>query len=657
MKHFFLFSCLFFLTKTIYSQEISLKYGNITEDELKMTTYDQDTSAVAVVIYEHGNLAYERDQTKGLFIKFEVKKKIKILKSEGTYRGDVGIPYLKSLRESVLGIEAYAYNMENGKLVKTKLPKKYIFDDAILNQFRLKKFSIPNVKAGTVIEYKYTITSEGIFNIPTWYMQDDIPIMNSTLEITIPEFFVFSVDAAKGFEHINVEQSYVTQILNIGYSRTITSHSKKYNFSAQNIPAMKNEPFVWCLKDFTSGVRFELQSIKSIDGYHKSFTSTWEELEKTLRDDSRFGSNLKFTNPYKSETKEIVSSVTDEEERISKIYDLIKNKIRWNDTYSFYGNESKNAVKKGVGNNAQINIVLISALKDAGIKVYPILISRRSFGRIPYTHPSINQLNTFLVCAETYDGKRFYMDGSATHGGLNMLPTTLLVDRGYIFNENVKEKWVNLTGITKNQQIVSQVIKSDENGQLTCERTTRYTNQIAYQVKPRYKSSEDSLKYVEKLQSEKNIKIEELIVEGTDNISFKVDEKMKITYNQDNNAEYLYINPLVFEPVENPFKQSDRKLPIEFDYPYSYTVRTMLMMPENYIIEEIPEMVEIEMDDDSGFCRFLIGQNENGVQVSFHFELNQIIFPSSDYEMLREFFGIVATKCSELIVLKKDINN
>ena len=36
----------------LYAQEISLKYGKITEHEVKMNTYEADTSAAAVVLFE-----------------------------------------------------------------------------------------------------------------------------------------------------------------------------------------------------------------------------------------------------------------------------------------------------------------------------------------------------------------------------------------------------------------------------------------------------------------------------------------------------------------------------------------------------------------------------------------------------------------------------
>ena len=654
MKQIFLLICIIFISTYLRAQEISLIYGNITEDELTMTTYEPDTSAVAVVIYEHGNLSYYYDD--GFFVKNELKRKVKILKQEGVREADIAIPYAYSVyfKDPVTDIEAIAYNMENGVVVKTILEKQYIFEEEINEYARLKKFSIPGVKVGTVVEYKYTIKTWDTYNIPDWNFQSYIPVMNSCFEALIPDYYVFNHDATRGFEKIKAEISTEYQFFATASSRygsTVSSNSKKYKFSAQNIPALKKEPYVWCLNDYISSVTFVLAGRKSLNGYYTPLSNTWEELEKRLRDKSNFEENLKMSNPYKKETKNIKLIAKDEEDRIEKIYSLVKNRIRWNEKFSLMGNSAKTAVKNGVGNSGQINMILLSVLKDADIKAYPVLISLRSRGRIRY--PSLSSISTFVVCAETSNGKKFYMDGSAIHGGLNMLPINRLVDKAYVFDEKVYKKWVDLSNIGENQKTVNQKIEIDENGSIICERSTRYKYQFAYQFKEQFQSSEDSLKYIDKLQNEKNITITDLNVSGKDDMSNLVVEKMKIVYNQEYDSDYKYINPFIFEPINNPFIQSERKLPIEFDYPYSITVRTMFVVPDNYTVEEIPSSEHFELDENKCSYRYYIVHNDNMIQLSFNFELNQIFFLQIEYDLIRDFFGQIATKCSELIVLKK----
>ncbi|HET7733106.1 MAG TPA: DUF3857 domain-containing protein, partial [Paludibacter sp.] len=137
----------------ISAQDLSLKYGKISSYELDMKSYEKDTTAEAVVLYDDGYTSYEWVND-GFKINQELKQKIKILKQDGVDRATISLPYYYKTngdRETISNLEAFSYNMENGKVVKNKLDKKYIFDEEISNRYRQLKFSIPNVKVGSVI--------------------------------------------------------------------------------------------------------------------------------------------------------------------------------------------------------------------------------------------------------------------------------------------------------------------------------------------------------------------------------------------------------------------------------------------------------------------------------------------------------------------------
>jgi len=659
-KSHFLLICIFFSFTTLQAQEISLKYGKVTAEELNLKIYPKDTTAAAIVMYDDGYVVYNYLTNIGFQIQTELKKKIKILKQEGVDEATISIPYFyksASNREQIMGLEAIAYNLENGKIVKTKLDKKYIFDEEINNRFRRLKFSIPNVKVGTVIEYKYKKSTENIYDIPDWEMQSNIPILNSNYEVLIPEYFYFNIDT-KGYESIKVVETIGSQQFNLGSdsngSNVITCTNRNIKYSAKDVPALKNEENVWCLEDFMAGVRFEIKGTKYPNDFYKVYTHNWEDLEKTLKDDLDFGSNLKMSNPYEDKIKTIIGTTTDEMKKIELIYSFIKSHIRWNETYSFSGNKAKEAIKNGTGDNGQINMILISALKDAGIKAYPILISRRSQGRLPYTYPSLNKLNTFVVAAETSDGKTTYMDGSAIYGGLNMLPTDLLVDRGRVYEPSNSEKWVDLTNICKNIQVSMLLATLDKDGVLTGEQNSIYYNQLAYSYKSTFAAAKDSAEFIENFQNTNQVTIDSLKIEGKEPMSNTVNEKMKFTKKIDAAGDYIYINPMIFTHItKNSFTQSERKLPVEFNCPYGYQLSCNLIIPENYQVEELPKSLKIILNEGKGKCIYQIQQEGNSIQLNYMFDRNQIIFPQTDYTAIRDFYGQVANKNGEMIVLKK----
>ncbi|MDO9154736.1 MAG: DUF3857 domain-containing protein [Paludibacter sp.] len=647
-----------YLASNLLSQEFSYKYGKITNDELKMTVYAKDTTAAAVVIYDDGYTAYNILSNK-FQMQTDYKKKIKILKQKGVDEANFEIPYYyksQSEREMIISLEAVAYNLENGKVVKTKLEKKYIFDEELSNRYRRIKFSVPNVKVGTVIEVKFSNSTNLVYSINPWKIQGDIPVIYSFYEVKIPEYFKFNIQT-KGFEHIKVSETEESQQFTVGSGsdglNIVHCTSRNIKFTAKDVPALKDEVYVWCVNDFLSGVRFELKATNFPYEYYKPYSQTWDDLENNLKKDTDFGTNLKMTNPYKNEIKALISSVTDEKEKIEKIYGFFKENIRWNEKYSFWGNKAKDLPKERTGDNGQINMLLLSALKEAKINAYPVLISRRSTGRLPYGFPSLDQLNTFIVAAKTYDNKTYYMDGSATNGGLNMLPVDFLVDRARVYNETEHEKWVDLTQISQNKEMAVLQVNMNKEGNLSGQRSTIYTYQNAIAYKNKFQAAKDSAEFVEKFENENNINVSDMKIEGKEPMSNAVKEEINFTKTFENTGGFIYLNPMIFTHIEtNKFTQTDRKLPIEFNYPNSYSLNCTITLPDNYQVVEIPKSLKISLNENCN-CTYLVKQEGNKLLVNYRFELNQIIFPFSDYNAIRDYFGQVVTKNHEMVVLKK----
>lgn len=642
---------------SLVAQEYSHKFGKVTDEELKMKVYTKDSAANAVVIYDIGYTVY--DVVNGAFrLSTDYSKKIKVLKKEGADEANITIPYYfksGSEKELIQGLEAVSYNMENGKLIKTKLEKKNVYDEEMNSKYRRLKFSVPNVKEGSVIEVKFNKSSPFIYGIDSWYIQGDIPVIFSEYEVKIPEYFMFNA-STKGFEKIEVSENPVNQQFSItsgGGVNTVSCSARDLKFTAKDIPGIKKENHVWCVKDFLSSVTFELKATHFPNDFYKPYTQTWDNLDKTIANETDFGSNIKMSNPYEKETKGLIAGVVDEKEKIEKIYSFLKEHINWNETYSFYGNKAKDAVKSGTGDNGQMNMILLSMLKTAGIKAYPVLISRRSMGRLPYTFPSFDQLNTFVVAAETQDGKIYYMDGSAVQGGLNMLPVDLLVDRARVFDLTKTEKWVDLSSIARSQQVHTIIANLDKDGKLTGNLKSLYTYNDAYDYKNNFKKAKDSADYVEKLKDKMHFDIDSFRIAGKLPMSNMVKEEITFSKNNEASGEFIYLNPLIVGHIdENPFKQSDRKLPIEFSYPHTFMVNCVIVIPDNYKVAEIPTSVRYNLNDN---CKttYAISVDGDKIILNYKYTLNQIVFPVTDYASLKEYFAHLANKNQEMIVLKK----
>ena len=121
-------------------------------------------------------------------------------------------------------------------------------------------------------------------------------------------------------------------------------------------------------------------------------------------------------------------------------------------------------------------------------------------------------------------------------------------------------------------------------------------------------------------------------------------------------GDYIYVNTMIFKHLaDNPFTQTERKMPIEFDFPYGYQTICSFKIPEGYQLEDCPKNVKYVIPDNLGVCQFMSQQSGNTVMIKYSFQLNQIVFLPTDYPMIRDFFGLAATKNMEMIVLKKKV--
>lgn len=654
--------------QSVVANDISQKWAKVTKEELEMSVYNQDTSASAVVMYQHSYTNYDFQTqngysdytTNGFLVNTYISRKIKILKEQGKEVGTIEIPYYfysNSSKESVTDIEAWTYNLENGKMVKSKLDKQYLFDEEYNDVIHLIKFSMPDVRVGSVIEIKYTLLSKSASSIPDWNIQRNIPVMNSEYEVGIPEFYDFSL-SVKGFEMLDIKETSESMTYNIVSSSygtdKLSSVIRKIKCKGQDIPALKSEKYVWCMNDFFSGVRFELRGTRYPNKPYIPFTSSWETLEKVIYESPEIAMNLKMGNPWKAETSKLVAGVTDEAEKISILYEFVKKQIRWNEHYALFSGMPRDAIRNGTGNNSQINFVLMSVLRDEGINTYPILISHRSNGRLPLTNASINMLSTFIVAAMTKDSTVFYLDGSSKNGGPNLLPTNLLVDRARILNKSSIEKWVDLTKLTPNLQMSYIQASIDKNGLVQGTRTTSYINQEAYEYKTQFSAAKDSLDFVKNEQNKYDIILDSLEISGKEPSSSSVNEQMSFSKQMDVAGDFIYVNTMIFKHLsDNPFSQIERKFPVEFDYSYSYQVECSLQIPDGYQVEELPKSVKYKLPGNAAFCQFMAGQSGNTVIFKYVFQLSQIVYLQDEYSMIREFYGQVAAKNLEMMVLKK----
>lgn len=634
---------------SLHAQTPDYRFGKVSADELRMTSYDKDPDAEAVYLNEDCYLFYQI--ANDITIGFDYRARIKILKPEGTSQADISITYVDdyNFRETVYGIDAVAYNLVDGKIVKTPLKKQYVFTEQLDEYRKIVKFSIPEVREGTVIEYKFRKSSKNITSIPSFRFQHDIPVARSYMYAQIPEFFRFNLNL-KGYAKIAIEETTSNGSLGSG-ENILTYNVREIKAKATDIPALKSEAHVWNLNDFRTTLDFELAQIVLPGRPTQSYATSWKDVNLAL-EKSSFDTHCRIGNPFKDEVAAIKSGEGTPEEKIRAVLRLVQSRMKWNEEYRLFSKGPRAAAGKGTGSSADINFVLMAALRDAGFEVKPVLLSPRHMGRIPYTHPTIDGINAFVVRVTREDGSFAYVDGTNPNSDIDLLPTPLLVDRARVYGVNDQSGWCDLTALARNASTINMVLKLDTDGTLSGEFIEQHTNQPALQISTAYGNAKSEEEYIEGLEKEHGIRIEELNLSGAG--TQRVVRKYKISTQPAGTDEFLYVNATVVPFMStNKLNAQSRTLPIEFTHPIVYNIRCSLELPEGYTVEELPKGINIFACEDGVNCKYIAQTNGRFVQFSFQYNMKRIIYLPGEFEHLNTFFGMVTDLSNSQIVIRK----
>ena len=159
------------------------KFGKAEMDLLKQNHTEKYPNADAVVLSDYGDISFEFFKDKGWVHIYKRECRIKILNDEGyKWATDVITTYDgNKIEEKVTQLKGYTYNLVNGKLERTKLSKESIFTDKVNDKYTKTKFTMPDVKEGSLIEFSYEITSNYMLVLPEWKFQRSIPVERSEL--------------------------------------------------------------------------------------------------------------------------------------------------------------------------------------------------------------------------------------------------------------------------------------------------------------------------------------------------------------------------------------------------------------------------------------------------------------------------------------------
>lgn len=654
-------SLILFLFVGFVSRGQKIQLGKVTVAELEQKSHPKDTSAVAAVLFAKAKTVFKIDRDQHFKAVHEYNVKIKIYKKEGLALANQEIPYYigyKQLKPEFLRVEdAATFNLVDGKIKKVKVNNGEVFKEKVNASWKTATVVFPDARIGSIIEFKYVITSENIQAFPNFKFQRSIPVDYAEYVSEIPVNYQYKILTNGLFpiqskvETKSGSQSYENRF---GQTESLQYMSKVVTLTAAEIPALKSEDYVDNAENYRASVDHELELIQFPNDPVRNFSQTWEGLTQTIYKDEDFGVQLKKKDYFLEPLKLAVAGVEAKDERIKKVFSLVQDRMSWNNKNGFYTQDGvEKAWVNQTGNVAEINLMLVSMLNMAGIESYPVLISTVDNG-VP-AFPNQNSFNYVVACS-IIDGKKVLMDATNKFTTPGIVPAKVLNWSGRLVRQNGQSEEMSMTEPVVSKRSCSIVCELKPDGTFQGKSRIQMSDLSGFEFRERF-SGTNKESYIERLeQLYDGIAIQNYSVSNENRSAGPVVETFDFYSDKHCEAigEKLYVDPMLFFTINvNPFTSDVRLMPVFFGYPRHSRYIISFKIPEGYAVESLPDPISITTGENIVSFKLACQGTGNSVTISASYETGQMLVGSDFYPSIRQFFGQMVEKEKQKIVLKK----
>jgi hypothetical protein len=631
-----------------------------------------------VVLCDFGRSHFEVGASgEGFQTVFERVTRIKILQKAGYDWATVEVPlyHKNNGEEKLTNLKGFTYNLVNGEIVKEKLEASASFREESGPNTTTRKFTLPNVREGAVIEYSYTVVSDFLFNFQDWQFQQSIPVRWSEYRAQVPEYFDYKMlmqgylplaasEHPQGVGQYTVRwSSSIEAGLNggrtSGGSETVTAQVTNHRWAVQNAPAFRVEPFMTSSRDHVARIDFELAGLRWPGQGYRPMAGTWQSINDELLTAEGFGAQLRRAGFLKDQLTPLLAQEKDPAARVAAVHALVRKAVKYDGRDQLYSSGSvRKAYDQHRGNAADVNLLLIAALREAGFQANPVLVSTRDHGTVNTDYmPMLSRFNYVVAHVPLPEGKEMLVDATEELLPCGMLPTRCLNGQGRLIMPKAEEsRWVSLLPsqrLTEYQQI--QLVL-DEKGGYRGKVHSEHGGYAGSAQRDRLREKGEK-KFVEDLLTgREGWNVGKYQFSQRDDLAKALSFDYELTAaGGDAPAGLLYLRPLQhFGNSKNPFVHESRQFPVDFGCPVDETVVMTLTLPTGYEVEELPKPAALSLPDNGGRFLFQAQPAADGtIQIMSRLNLNRAVYSAEEYVGLREFYRLVVAKQAEQLVLKK----
>lgn len=654
-----------FLPITLCAQEgrPDMRFGNITSETFAPTVYTLDSSANAVYLFDRGEIAFNTiaSHDEGYHVVYNRHACIRLLhKNAFNLATMVLSTYRKSRTAPVVdNFKAATYNLEEGKVVITKLDKSNIFKEES-GELTLEKIIFPNVKEGSVIEYSYDVIYPGYGFIPPWNFQGSYPELWSEYDITVPTLFDYVIEK-QGYLRYVVDTSF-TSYTNFpislpGLTFGSTFHGNWHGpvvrrvWAIRDVPAMeKREIYTTTLRNHIAKIEFQLSAIH-MSGYEKTYISNWNELTDELMKLEHFGVPLTDRNRWMDDELVKIAGKATDLVAARKIYEYVRDHFDCSNTEGIYISQPlKKTWDDKKGNVADINLLLTALYIRQGIAAAPAILSSRAHGIALDAYPLLKDYN-YVITRIRVGEQGYLLDATKPYLGFGLLPELCYNGSARVIDATHDLIPLAPDSLLERRNTIVFLTNDSAGYSGSYQHTAGLFESMQLRERLSKTKPADFFESLRKTMAS-NKTMQENGFDSVDNREQPVSWHYTMKYNF--TQPRVYFNPIMHERFSNnPFGAPERHYPVEMPYRMEHNYTLNMEIPKGYAIESLPKSQRISMEDGSIVFEYMIESDGQHIQFRNTMQIKRTWFPVEAYPGLRDLYTLIVNKEKEQIVFKK----
>ncbi|GGA86631.1 hypothetical protein GCM10008015_29130 [Flavobacterium palustre] len=549
--------------------------------------------------------------------------------------------------------DAYALFNDNGKEKKIKVsqsnekPSKngsVFFDDVMV-----RELTFNNLETGSKKVYNYQTEFIDPYLLHKFIFGDELPIQNSTLEITTEK------DIEIGYKIFNDPNN------SIVFSKSEKKGKWIYKWTLKDIKPLKYEnnapgylyivPHInfyiknYVIDNQTNNV---LGNIDNLYSYYKGFIKDLNKEEDTL---------------LKNLTLEITQNKKTDEEKIKAIFYWVKENIKYiafeNGYEGFIPREASLVFQRKFGDCKDMGNMINCMAKYAEIKDVTIAwIGTRS---LPYTYNDLPTpaVDNHMIAVFKKNDNYIFLD--ATDNETNYgIPTAFIQGKEALLYENEKYKIVKVPIVpAENNTISDDVSLSIKNNKLIG------TGKLKLEG---YNRSHTLMKIGDTYNKTRFESIKNLVLKGSNKFNLtEYNEENKndkdkpyiINYNFDLDNYIiqldsdLYINLFLDKFFDDLLIEKNRISDFDFEYLTQFSKNYNLEIPKKYNIKQIPKNFSI--NNDCIKADFIYELKDGNINLNITLIQKKLTLNKSDFELWNSSIKALKTNYNQVLILSKKI--